>query len=350
MNRRGEAMLTQIPAKALLDSHLCYGIICLDMLKNATVENGKLTVGDEVYGALVIPYAPLLPTELLNILIKLESEGLPILLCDKRPADCVGEVISTQNIPERIKELGLSDIRVEGNCPLLRHYHVKRDGCDIFMFFNEDSANTAKATVKLPVFGDFARLRLIENEVYRDTAKDGFVSVELLPGQSEILVFGDGSVVSALDKKPVFTEEEVLMPTYKIEIAHSEDLGNYIEYKTTDKLFSITSADELPSFSGKVKYTFTVNIDSVSKYTVLDLGCIGQTARVFVNGKDAGIRVTAPYTYQIAELLRVGENLIEVEVANTLVGKNPDRFSLHMVIPPSGLLGPVRLKKGKENT
>ncbi|MBO5203163.1 MAG: glycosyl transferase family 2 [Clostridia bacterium] len=345
MNRRGDAMLTQVPAKVLLDAHLCYGIVCVDALKNATVENGKITVGDEVYGALVIPYAPILPPELLAVLEKFERDGLPILLCDRRPTDCVGEVVGVDSLPARIKELGLADIKVDGNCPLLRHYHVKRDGADVFMFFNEDNVNTAKATVTLPVKGDFARLRLIEDEAYGDTANNGTVSVELLPGQSEILVFGDASAISGLDKKSVFTEEKILTPTYKIEIADSDDLDKFTEYRTTDKLFSITAPDELPHFSGKVKYTFTLYLDSVSKPMALDLGYVGQTARIWVNGKDAGIRITAPYTYQISELLRSGENIIEVEVANTLVGKTPDKFSLQMVIPPSGLLGPVSLKK-----
>ena len=83
-----------------------------------------------------------------------------------------------------------ADITVDGNCPLLRHYHVKRDGADVFMLFNEDSVNTARATVTLPVQGDFARLRMIENDMLGDTTEDGTITVELLPGQSEILVFG----------------------------------------------------------------------------------------------------------------------------------------------------------------
>jgi hypothetical protein len=62
-----------------------------------------------------------------------------------------------------------------------------------------------------------------------------------------------------------------------------------------------------------------------------------------VNGSDAGIRIVPPYTYPVADLLTAGENTVTVEVANTLVGKVRDGFSYHMVIPASGLLGPVRL-------
>ena len=77
----------------------------------------------------------------------------------------------------------------------------------------------------------------------------------------------------------------------------------------------------------------------------MDLGRVGQTARVWVNGRDAGIRITEPYAYSVADLLTDGENTVTVEIANTLVGKVRDRFSSRLAIPPSGLLGPGRLFK-----
>ena len=345
MNRRDEAMLMQVPAQVLLDEHLCYHFVCLDMLKDAKTENGRLIVGDGVYGALVIPYAPLMPAELICAVERLRGEGVPVLLCEGRPAGLLGEVVRIEDLPARIRNLGLSDITMTDGCPLLRHYHVKRDGADIFMFFNEDTANAAKTTVTLPknLRGSFARLRLIEDAAYRDTTSDGSVNLELLPYQSEIWVFGDETDLSALPALPTLAEKAVLTPTYTVELANSDDLSAYSFYKTTDTLFNVTSARELPHFSGKMRYSFTVNVDAVPAGVTLDLGRVGQTARVTVNGSDAGIRIVPPYTYPVADLLTAGENTVTVEVANTLVGKVRDGFSYHMVIPASGLLGPVRL-------
>ena len=75
----------------------------------------------------------------------------------------------------------------------------------------------------------------------------------------------------------------------------------------------------------------------------MDLGRVGQTAKVSVNGTRVGIRIAAPYTYPVSYLLQKGTNTITVEVANTLVGKVRDGFSYHMALLPSGLLGPVKL-------
>ena len=349
MNQKGGYMFTQVPAKALLDEHLCYDIICLETLEKATVEKGKLVVNGESYGALVIPYARVLPKALAALTEKLTKSGVPVLYCDGKPtepADMSGEVVWMADLADRIRELGLADITVEGNCPLLRHYHVKRDGADVFMLFNEDSVNTAKATVTLPVSGQFVRLRLIENGIFADATEDGKVAVELLPGQSEILVFGSDAAECGHPAMRVLSDPvkvTVLNPTYAIELADSEDLTAFYPYKTTDKLFNLTAPTEKPSFSGLARYTFTLNLDEVPANAVLDLGRVGQTAKFMVNGTNAGIRITAPYSCPISYLLKKGENTITIEVANTLVGKVRDPFSHCMPITPSGLLGPVKL-------
>ena len=346
MNRRGEAMLMEVPAKALYDRHLNYDFICLDALKTASVEKGSLLVNGETYGALVVPYAPVLPDSLTAMVKSLVSAGVPVLLCEDRPYGLEGDVVAVSDLPARIRALGLADITVEGNCPLMRHYHVRRDGTDVFMFFNEDSVHTAKATVTLPVSGDFARLRLIENGVYGDTATDGRVEISLLPGQSEIFVFGkdvEQTDMAGFTTLSAPAKEIALTPTYAIELADSEDLNTFYPYKTTDTLTNITGQNEKPDFSGLMRYTFTIPSEVVGDHAALDLGRVGQTARVTVNGADVGIRIVPPYIYPISHLIREGENTVTVEVANTLVGKVRDGFSYHMPLLPSGLLGPVKL-------
>ncbi len=341
MNRRGDAELTQVPAKVLLDDHINYDIISIDRLCGESIgsEGGKLTVGDMTYGALIIPYAPKLPQHLLKKLVELNGEGVPVILCDGIPENAVGTHKQADELPNFIRGLGLGDIEVAGDHPLLTFSHTVRDGSHVFMFFNESNL-PVETTVTLPVSGDFARLRLIEDGIYGDTTPDGEVSLSLLAGESEIFVFGD---VPDLPPVPVLIDPVTLIPTYTISLAKSEDLTAFEPYTVTDTLFSITGKDALPHFSGKMRYDFTFDLDKVPTGAVLDLGRVGQTARLTVNGTDAGIRITNPYRFPVAELLRAGENRITVEVSNTLVGKERDGFSYHIPLLPSGLLGPVRL-------
>lgn len=92
----------------------------------------------------------------------------------------------------------------------------------------------------------------------------------------------------------------------------------------------------------------------------LDLGEVGDVARVTLNGKPAGIAWTAPFRVEITPAAKAGENLLEVEVANTwsnrLTGDAQGAAKKYtntnviwrkdMPLMPSGLLGPVRLLAG----
>jgi hypothetical protein len=58
---------------------------------------------------------------------------------------------------------------------------------------------------------------------------------------------------------------------------------------------------------------------------------------VIVNGQSAGVRLWEPYQIEVTDLLKSGENTIEMRVANTLVNL------LERVERPSGLAGAPRL-------
>ncbi len=346
MNPRGTAMLTEAPARALYDEHIDFDIVCGDTLcERATVEENRLHVGDEWFDALVVPYAPLLPAELVVRLNELAAEGLPVLYADALPRGAVGRAIPVRDLPAVVRELGGNDIRVEGDYPLLRVYHVMHPDSHTVMLANESHDRAVDTCLRVPVCmeGDYAALRLAEGVAYRGTVKDGCVPVQLLPGQSEILVFGDMTDLP-FKEKPRPLAPQVLTPTYTVDVAYSEDLNAWEHLTVTKELFNVTASDRLPDFSGKMRYTFHLTLESLGERAVLDLGRVGQCARVFVNGEDCGIRIAAPYRYAVGGHLREGDNTVVVEVANTLVGAQRDRFSAFLTLPPSGLLGPVVLE------
>lgn len=95
----------------------------------------------------------------------------------------------------------------------------------------------------------------------------------------------------------------------------------------------------LEHFSGTITYTAEWEWDDTAgvESLILDLGEVHDTARLTINGRDAGVRLWAPYTYDISPYRRPGVNRISVEVTNSLANHLEGR-SL-----PSGILGPVRL-------
>jgi len=83
----------------------------------------------------------------------------------------------------------------------------------------------------------------------------------------------------------------------------------------------------------------------------LDLDSVYDTAEFFVNGISAGTFASKPYQMDITDLLREGENSIQIEVATTMerrvhaMGK--DISSLHLPAPlsASGIVGEIHIRR-----
>ena len=103
----------------------------------------------------------------------------------------------------------------------------------------------------------------------------------------------------------------------------------------------------LESYSGGAVYRKSFSLDSqqLQGEVILDLGAVNTTAEVAVNGQSVGVRLARPYRFDITELVRQGENRLEVTVYNTLANYfSVGPYESEFVFPGqtvSGLLGPV---------
>ena len=105
--------------------------------------------------------------------------------------------------------------------------------------------------------------------------------------------------------------------------------------------FDLSAPDRIPDFSGKIRYR--AEFTAADGYTVLDLGDVGEVAEVWLNGQQVGVRIDAPYKFDLRPALRSGTNHIEILVTSNLGHRRRDRFSAFIQIPPSGLIGPLSL-------
>jgi hypothetical protein len=132
-----------------------------------------------------------------------------------------------------------------------------------------------------------------------------------------------------------------------------------------DRLQSWTELVEGKDYSGWGTYETTFEIPDLgnSLEWVLDLGIVHETAEVVLNGQDLGVAWKAPRRLTCTNALRKGPNRLKVEVGNLWIQKMhslpkpnlkplaetygirwPDYGEIEpKEIPPSGLLGPVRL-------
>lgn len=122
--------------------------------------------------------------------------------------------------------------------------------------------------------------------------------------------------------------------------------------------------EEGRAFSGTATYSATFNVPSgsVGKDLVLDLGKVDFIADVKINGEQAGVCWTAPYTLRIGDLVHEGENTLTVDVTGTWynrlvydAGQDEALRKTWTIAGPaadaplhdSGLLGPVKVCVGR---
>lgn len=177
----------------------------------------------------------------------------------------------------------------------------------------------------------------------------------VIPPYSSIILFAGvkNGVESGLLSEPEpneFQAKEVLKIEKWDVSSDSTTVKNtsLFDWKTNEQ-FKFSSHD------GVYKSTFQLdNLDSKSAWFI-DLGKVFFTAEVLINGKPAGTRINAPYSLNITDLLKKGENTIEVRVTpgqlNGFIGeaekgnKRYSAFKRNTGLMSSGMVGPVVLYK-----
>ena len=138
--------------------------------------------------------------------------------------------------------------------------------------------------------------------------------------------------------------------------------GNPAFSRTFTELADWTQSDDesVKYYSGNAVYKNTFTVETVKgSRCLLDLGEVMVLASVRVNGKDAGGVWTFPYRLDITDLVKAGENTLEITVYNNWRNRliadeklpegerktwtNNQPYEAGDDLQSSGLLGPVTL-------
>jgi hypothetical protein len=198
------------------------------------------------------------------------------------------------------------------------------------------------------------------------------IELSLPPAGSVFVIFGSDAQIDATVAKldPIRSSDavnEVMKLTAPWKIAFPAGRGApdaVVVDSLTD--WSLSKVDGIRYFSGTATYsanlemneTMTAGMDRLE----LDLGTVKEIAVVRINGIAVDTLWKVPYRTAIGRFLKPGANLVEIDVTNTwhnrLVGDAgkeqkdrvtrtniQDRYRPNMPLLPSGLIGPVTLKK-----
>jgi hypothetical protein len=269
----------------------------------------------------------------------------------------VEDVLRTENVA--------ADVAVSNDAKLHWTHRALRDA-DIYFVTNQ-SSRTFSDTVNFRVRGRHAQqwdavdgTRSPVSHSVGDAATS--VRFELAPYASCFIVFRDSAPsgdfpATQLVRTPLSTLEGPW------EAEFLDGLGAPARLQLPASASWTENADPaIRYYSGRAKYTRTISVPDTwraqGRRIELDLGEVGDLARVRINERDLGVLWNAPFRRDITDALRAGDNKMEIIVtnywANRLIGDEQPgatRFTFAPIRPytassplrRSGLLGPVRL-------
>ncbi len=266
----------------------------------------------------------------------------------------------------------------------IRYIHRRTENEDIYFLSNKTREKGSvicsfRITDKVPKVWNPVTKEI--SDIRYNVSKDGLTTLSLYfnSHQSFFIVFtdDDGTIEPILKIK----KEKTINLNSDWSITFDSIIGNKISVNT-DSLFDWSESTDsiIKYFSGTAVYRkdFYYNETKISK-VILNLGDVEIMARVWLNGKLAGVLWTSPWEIEVTNLLQSGENHIEIEVVNTwrnrMIGDSfyPNDWKDHKKWPewllkgkerpktkratfatyspykptdtlaPSGLLGPVEL-------
>ena len=331
------------------------------MLGNATASSGILSISEKgaPYKVLVIPSCEKMPVSTLENIIRLAKEGATIII-ESFPKDVPGlNEVAKQN--EQLKALIASiqfsenkdDLRIatigEGKLIVgninnaLSHQQVqpetmvasglkfirRKTNEGLFYFIVNNTANDIDETIHLraasktvllmnPLSGDIHQLpatQLNGQTAVRLQLKSGASVIVKLSNKEENAIAyryiePSGDAIDLTNNKwsLSFTKGGPTLPTAK----QMTGIKNWTDF---------TDDEATQAFSGTGVYSTSFNIKNKATGYILQLDKLHESAKVFINGKDAGLIWSLPYELNVGKYLKEGNNTIRIEVCNLMANR-----------------------------
>lgn len=317
-------------------------------LNPAVVENGFLKIADQAYGVIVIEDTRKLSQDVIRKLETFIQSGGDVIACEREQSETTriknAITIATESkvvgaLPNQAKQ----EVQLVPSGPQVRVTKVKKRDAIFYFFVNEGEAlydgaffveelgklekwNPWDATIEsLPVKQSGGsrkvplKLNRRESIVYCVHLNENQSLRELSPRQTE--------------RRTITIDDTWLITNDDLQLRKHAELSVWNEW------------ENMAHFSGTLTYenTFEWTGECGVQNVYINLGDVYEIAHVFINNKEVGVKMWAPYHLEIdPAALKQGTNHIKIHVSNT-VANHMDKKSF-----ASGLLGPVTIESISE--
>ena len=379
-------------------------------IQTTTVEKGLLkTAGGAVYKALILPAVKLIPLETLANIKKLVELGATVIFAEQYPSDISGlsdlegrrakfysliKAFPTINSFHKasVSTMGKGKV-IAGNdykeiisqCNVNEEMFVSKLGGKLIRRKNATGYHYFFTMLQnKPVDGWVTLAVDAKSALFFDTmtGNKGLAALRKQNGRTEVymqLQPGQSIILQTFTNKEITENSWTYFRPTKIQTELKDGWEmNFVESEpAVSEMFKLPalgswtelSNDNLKKNMGTAHYVVRFNFRKAENAEYrLCLGDVRESARVRVNGKDAGILFAAPFETNIGQLLTNGKNTLEIEVTNLPANRIADydrrgvewrkfheinfvsitykdtHFDAWKPVP-SGLLGPVVIKE-----
>jgi hypothetical protein len=334
-----------------------------------TASSGRLTRGPLVFRTVVLPPLTIMPLDVARKIVTFAGQGGRVYALGSLPAASPERGMNDPQMAELMKELSAlptftrcSDLKpliseeapglkspvrfTSGAFPMLQS-HRRIDDRDFFWLANNSGKDSQ--TCEMMIAGAHGAASIWDCEtgqtvsIPSDDRSDGSqVTLAFKPLEAYWLVFDPKQPASRTSAKETASVAATVAGPWTVTYDPSvqpvmENPSNPgAEFATGVKPLEDWSSWGLDKFSGLLDYDATFILQSVGRPMRLDLGTVHNAAEVFVNGKSCGMRLWAPYEFDISDAVSEGTNHVRVRVANLINNSYGDATE-------SGLRGPVRV-------
>ncbi len=329
-------------------------------VKQTRLIDGQLqTPGGANYKAIIVPAVKLMPAPVLAHLVALAKQGATVVFMENYPEDVPGYGMlearrkSFAQVKNQLPQVASFD--ATQSAPLQKgriitgsNYHSALQKCDVrpeamklnyglqcirranptgYHYFISSLQNKGvNGFIPLGIPADKVQSVMLFNPM---TGEKGLAETQLVNGELQVrlqLQSGESVLLQTFN-------HAVTQPAWayyqEAPFSLSLDHGWTLKFVESQPAVTGTYAIDTPSSWTEIDHPQAKNTMATGLYTneitlpqiaadewLLDLGDVRESARVRINGQDAGTAWAVPYQLKIGKLLRPGKNVIEVEVTN----------------------------------
>ena len=377
-----------------------------NFIRTTRFRDGQLlTSGGARFKALIVPPARLMPSDILQHLLALAQEGAQLIFLENYPVDVPGFgqleqrrkdfQVTARLLPKAtfnetkvfghgkgqiitgsdyVETLGHSIARSEQLQTVYKWNYIRRSNDQGYHYFvaslqDQDREGWVSLSVEAqsvalfdPITGESGMARI------RQQGNQTQVYLQLRSGESIIMQTYDRETAGKAWFYPVeLTPVLALDQDWTLQFIQSEPTINETFTIRQPESWMNLNHPDVNRNMGTALYATDITLSDVkADEWIIDLGDVRESARVRINGQEAGVCWSAPFRLKVGKFLQTGKNRIEIEVTNlpanriadydrrginwrifkdiNVVNLNYERASYANWQPlPSGLNSPVQL-------